>query len=167
MRGKLDSEYASPAESGITPAGAGKTQQRLRAGRLVEDHPRRCGENSADIWGQILAKGSPPQVRGKHHHGQQHIHQPGITPAGAGKTLNVPVVPRKLGDHPRRCGENFDGLIIHPKQIGSPPQVRGKPHSRLSGSAASRITPAGAGKTMSLSPLHAFAKDHPRRCGEN
>ena len=34
-------------------------------------------------------------------------------------------------------------------------------------SALVRITPAGAGKTISLCPDRAIARDHPRRCGEN
>ena len=50
---------------------------------------------------------------------------------------------------------------------GSPPQVRGKPKLADSARAAVGITPAGAGKTTSLSTVIATVRDHPRRCGEN
>ena len=53
----------------------------------------------------------------------------------------------KQKDHPRRCGENFDVFIITSKQIGSPPQVRGKLFVPADITTKSRITPAGAGKT--------------------
>ena len=110
-----------------------------------------------------------------------------ITPAGAGKTLTREAGCDKIKDHPRRCGENHiphrgvyslsgsppqvRGKQPEPKEValkkGSPPQVRGKhsalPHIR----AATRITPAGAGKTVRGNRLPARARDHPRRCGEN
>ena len=50
---------------------------------------------------------------------------------------------------------------------GSPPQVRGKPDGRRVSYAKYRITPAGAGKTISLSRERHMQRDHPRRCGEN
>ena len=70
-------------------------------------------------------------------------------------------------DHPRRCGENrlfFDFAQIHK---GSPPQVRGKLHPRFPDICKGRITPAGAGKTLSDVDRDGNKKDHPRRCGEN
>ena len=50
---------------------------------------------------------------------------------------------------------------------GSPPQVRGK--LRMSGCRliTVRITPAGAGKTLSAVACLNIGEDHPRRCGEN
>ena len=50
---------------------------------------------------------------------------------------------------------------------GSPPQVRGKRRYTIRVSERCRITPAGAGKTGSVSERVKAAKDHPRRCGEN
>ena len=52
-------------------------------------------------------------------------------------------------------------------RIGSPPQVRGKPDEVTAYQADTRITPAGAGKTLTLSLWATLIKDHPRRCGEN
>ena len=74
--------------------------------------------------------------------------QGGITPAGAGKTLHRRGCTARMEDHPRRCGEN---LAIIPRCVhgrGSPPQVRGKPQHKKSRTVTSRITPAGAGKTI-------------------
>ena len=50
---------------------------------------------------------------------------------------------------------------------GSPPQVRGKQLNLTSTTAPLGITPAGAGKTLTLQPPISPIKDHPRRCGEN
>ena len=51
--------------------------------------------------------------------------------------------------------------------VGSPPQVRGKHWRKLRRNAKSRITPAGAGKTMNNLEKRETLRDHPRRCGEN
>ena len=50
---------------------------------------------------------------------------------------------------------------------GSPPQVRGKPKQTFRKPTRSRITPAGAGKTLSAGIGGFLRRDHPRRCGEN
>ena len=70
-----------------------------------------------------------------------------ITPAGAGKTEFAPLSVHVTEDHPRRCGENLNIAIYVLKDIGSPPQVRGKQLAELGEIPAVRITPAGAGKT--------------------
>ena len=51
--------------------------------------------------------------------------------------------------------------------MGSPPQVRGKPHHTQFIRIKLRITPAGAGKTICDSVNRFCIWDHPRRCGEN
>ena len=111
--------------------------------------------------------GSPPQVRGKLcRHGQTRRHD-GITPAGAGKTRRCCAHRPKFQDHPRRCGENGLDRRRDPSGIGSPPQVRGKPKQTFRKPTRSRITPAGAGKTLSAGIGGFLRRDHPRRCGEN
>ena len=113
----------------------------------LQDHPRRCGENISAARRTASRQGSPPQVRGKH--GSAH------------KLCSSP------WDHPRRCGENFKISQIFSYRIGSPPQVRGKQRWFETTSAAWRITPAGAGKTLLNSVSTPPTRDHPRRCGEN
>ena len=55
--------------------------------QLIQDHPRRCGENKEAQAIKVLCTGSPPQVRGKLVHSINAVVRAGITPAGAGKTL--------------------------------------------------------------------------------
>ena len=91
----------------------------------------------------------------------------GITPAGAGKTVFIPVLLKLPQDHPRRCGENDRRNTVEYPMKGSPPQVRGKRVIQWRVVATDRITPAGAGKTR-LKPSNSPQRwDHPRRCGEN
>ena len=133
--------------SRITPAGAGKTQYRPKQAPIVQDHPRRCGENSPMFSSTNHNRGSPPQVRGKP------------------RELEVNFV--RCQDHPRRCGENPDGGAVKCLNIGSPPQVRGKLVGSVFNDGVYRITPAGAGKTLRITIICSDVKDHPRRCGEN
>ena len=90
-----------------------------------------------------------------------------ITPAGAGKTRCLHQPAAVSTDHPRRCGENSTRLCGKKRQHGSPPQVRGKPEGFTKYFTASRITPAGAGKTLTVARSCLASADHPRRCGEN
>ena len=52
-----------------------------------------------------------------------------------------------IRDHPRRCGENNPHFTIIARELGSPPQVRGKREEGIPVRVRQRITPAGAGKT--------------------
>ena len=128
VRGKLTDAVNRDINSRITPAGAGKTRQRLRTGRLVEDHPRRCGENIYQNLLSFRPPGSPPQVRGKLDAVLQLVMGVGITPAGAGKTFVSKTQSGSNQDHPRRCGENPAKSLQVCDAQGSPPQVRGKLH---------------------------------------
>ncbi len=90
-----------------------------------------------------------------------------ITPAGAGKTKIKPTYRPDKTDHPRRCGENDTIISWTAKEIGSPPQVRGKLVCKVFNLLSIRITPAGAGKTGDNPTMPPVPEDHPRRCGEN
>ena len=167
VRGKLLSLQVLFVCTRITPAGAGKTVTRMPKGFWKQDHPRRCGENS-DVASDILGVyGSPPQVRGKLYSNQIANLQSRITPAGAGKTCLRR--PRSIfgKDHPRRCGENAAKVFQRLPYKGSPPQVRGKRFTQNWESLRNRITPAGAGKTVTRAGDTTGETDHPRRCGEN
>ena len=86
MRGKLFPFGLCYRFVRITPAHAGKTH--CNCGRFGRsgNHPRACGENTANSY-HIL-----PHDR--------------ITPAHAGKTSQIFHTSDKLWDHPRACGEN-------------------------------------------------------------
>ena len=106
VRGKLYLQAPLSGFAGITPAGAGKTNQQFRQRNRTEDHPRRCGENLPLLTAARYFLGSPPQVRGKHISKSPFFPSSRITPAGAGKTSPYPTGFRLFWDHPRRCGEN-------------------------------------------------------------
>ena len=116
---------------------------------------------------QIKAQGSPPHLRGKLCILAFRHFKARITPAPAGKTWNSCRFVLAGWDHPRTCGENFPQGRFQVRHLGSPPHLRGKPFKKEIYDAATRITPAPAGKTIFIliSPL--FSRDHPRTCGEN
>ena len=148
VRGKPSCRQVRHIYFRITPAGAGKTFIRWGLRHTIRDHPRRCGENSAQNRNQPSKTGSPPQVRGKRGLAAEPATVCGITPAGAGKTIRSVYVGNCALDHPRRCGENCLNAAWSKARKGSPPQVRGKRHVLLDGEEVGRITPAGAGKTI-------------------
>ena len=167
MRGKQLLLRLSLWQVGITPARAGKTLLKSSRKSWTGDHPRACGENRRLSDNSVQRKGSPPRVRGKlSKNGPRGLHQR-ITPARAGKTVQLRRGARRAADHPRACGENL--LIDTPERPynGSPPRVRGKLRSLLGGTDGSRITPARAGKTLPQLPKGIRTADHPRACGEN
>ena len=167
MRGKRAGKREQRKTSGITPAGAGKTIQRSIKSPPEQDHPRRCGENEQGSGNSVKQAGSPPQVRGKRTRRNDGRGNSGITPAGAGKTHCKTAEKARLQDHPRRCGENASRRREGACNLGSPPQVRGKPKWTDARGLEKRITPAGAGKTHCKTAEKARLQDHPRRCGEN
>ena len=89
-----------------------------------------------------------------------------ITPACAGKSLQLCVSCHWQRDHPRVCGEKFTAAHQIRRAVGSPPRVRGKEFQRLPEGGLHRITPACAGKRQKVKNQKALSKDHPRVCGE-
>ena len=106
-------------------------------------------------------------MRGKHCSRHLCRLQIRITPADAGKTgvSTIDITPST--DHPRGCGENSMGSKTFRGYIGSPPRMRGKPGHTYTATSYGRITPADAGKTLSLHVVSRGVQDHPRGCGEN
>ena len=111
VRGKQTLLGSSTSETGITPAGAGKTRTSPNLYGSTEDHPRRCGENFRGFFRVSAERGSPPQVRGKLTQSSMSILHTGITPAGAGKTSLRQNIYSTMEDHPRRCGENTKKIL--------------------------------------------------------
>ena len=127
VRGKLQSFSMFQVSYRITPAGAGKTSSASTFRLAQQDHPRRCGENLFFGRGSRTPAGSPPQVRGKPALTNAVYTADRITPAGAGKTKTPTSAVLLARDHPRRCGENRQSAGRGLREMGSPPQVRGKP----------------------------------------
>ncbi len=89
MRGKPHRLQPLRQTRRITPADAGKTYFRTACLNFVKDHPRGCGENRLMVLTVTNARGSPPRMRGKHRRVKSNRLNRGITPADAGKTVNV------------------------------------------------------------------------------
>ena len=110
--------------------------------------------------------GSPPHGRGKGMCAFEIIGVARITPAWAGKSVVVCIVPEVERDHPRMGGEKPWNLCLFPVGAGSPPHGRGKVCSMTSPVSVLRITPAWAGKSLSRPLAGVRVRDHPRMGGE-
>ena len=74
------------AEIGITPAHAGNSPSFKGLPTSNWDHPRPCGEQSAQRSFRILVWGSPPPMRGTARQKGGMVVERGITPAHAGNS---------------------------------------------------------------------------------
>ena len=89
-----------------------------------------------------------------------------ITPAYAGKSDKHQAQLVQAEDHPRVCGEKAGRSAEGRSVQGSPPRMRGKERGSTSRQRRKGITPAYAGKRLSLTDPGSAARDHPRVCGE-
>ena len=64
------------------------------------------------------------------------------------------------------CGEKREKGYRGKAPVGSPPHVRGKGQEKGYCAPLRRITPACAGKSVSVGPNNIKKGDHPRMCGE-
>ena len=166
MRGKVLGKLPVHQQQGITPAYAGKRNMRSCSIDRKKDHPRVCGEKCPPLFRGQNTSGSPPRMRGKDLF-QHHVRQVArITPAYAGKRIMTTSKDFGKEDHPRVCGEKCIPLYSSLNSMGSPPRMRGKVSTPVSGSKYLRITPAYAGKRSLPASRPAGGKDHPRVCGE-
>ena len=115
------------------------------------------------LW---MILGSPPPMRGKASISQVQATMGRITPAYAGKRCSYAYKATQNEDHPRLCGEK--GLLGNCQNMGrgSPPPMRGKVYHGYGKEQGQRITPAYAGKRLSMLAIGESLLDHPRLCGE-
>ena len=132
---------------GIIPACAGNTLCLFLDCHCVWDHPRMCGEH---LFGPVMTVwflGSSPHVRGTLMMALYQSAKKGIIPACAGNTGTILRIDKRLGDHPRMCGEHAFFHWFDAPTLGSSPHVRGtleKPFRLRTGHG---IIPACAGNT--------------------
>ena len=133
--------------SGITPAYAGNTLFEYFLKHFVWDHPRLRGEHFHLTHIIFAFQGSPPPTRGTLLIVESLPMRPGITPAYAGNTTELPQYADYNRDHPRLRGEHH--TTVHPAHLylGSPPPTRGTLLVYLNTYFTFRITPAYAGNT--------------------
>ena len=157
------------AQTGVRliPAHAGKTRLELNAHVGTPAHPRSRGENAKDVAIPALQDGSSPLTRGKPRGADRPRSGRWLIPAHAGKTLSWEPPMLVLPAHPRSRGENQNGGPLMMTEYGSSPLTRGKPPTPCELSAGSRLIPAHAGKTASVSRSPPTGAAHPRSRGEN
>ena len=126
VRGKAAKMLGVSTSTGITPACAGKSLSPGSHRDTHRDHPRVCGEKGYYEVDQFGRVGSPPRVRGKDQLMAETYKRRGITPACAGKSLQIAPVQIRSKDHPRVCGEKSTPIFTKSSNRGSPPRVRGK-----------------------------------------
>ena len=105
VRGKVSISDLYLRLQRITPACAGKSAFRVKVSHGCGDHPRVCGEKAASVLLDDVVLGSPPRVRGKALSQYTTTKTAGITPACAGKRVDINTNDGVLEDHPRVCGE--------------------------------------------------------------
>ena len=89
MRGKVCETMKFIPSSRITPAYAGKRRLRLDRSTADGDHPRLCGEKMSLQKTAKRMQGSPPPMRGKEYNGRLFNACYRITPAYAGKRVEL------------------------------------------------------------------------------
>ena len=149
-RGKVLRSSWTICRTGITPAWAGKSMRPRSLGCGQRDHPRVGGEKKPGGTAVQAAPGSPPHGRGKEGAQLAGLLLPGITPAWTGKSAGLALLLPRAGDHPRMGGEKRVRPEVLPSGQGSPPRGRGKVSGKPTGANYARITPAWAGKSISL-----------------
>ena len=142
MRGKVVLSSENPLCRGITPAYAGKRRSIGRLSQPTRDHPRVCGEKSANPKVRDTMEGASPRMRGKvfFFTGASFCAIFFLEPSG-----NLLLEPSGSSWVPP------DGSIFV-FAIGLPPRVRGKAITFREQDSADGITPAYAGKRWT--PCH-------------
>ena len=167
MRGAQISILRTMRLSRIIPAYAGSTEPAHGTGARQEDHPRVCGEHTAEKVTASEALGSSPRMRGARASSRLICLVIRIIPAYAGST-DWPSWWRSIvRDHPRVCGEHRAQRGFVGRQRGSSPRMRGAPRDRTSTALCAGIIPAYAGSTTAHRTNQHIHKDHPRVCGEH
>ena len=165
-RGKVDGPPAQVGRGRITPAQAGRSPYFLYGKKDYKDHPRIGGEKAELTAAVISAMGSPPRRRGKGYREFGIDISDRITPAQAGKSVAPRQKRSALWDHPRVGGEKYSRPSYSRISMGSPPRGRGKVFTRRHDDGVGGITPAWAGKSVTLVKARATKQDHPRVGGE-
>ena len=124
------------------------------------------GEKYTQCAKRLPPWGSPPRGRGKGPEYLDRVQKKRITPAWAGKRSASRCKEKFRWDHPRVGGEKPHRPRNPFSNAGSPPRGRGKAMMNKKVPAATRITPAWAGKSRSPRRTLSRQWDHPRVGGE-
>ena len=134
---------------------------------LVRNHPRSCGKDFSFFRRLLYGRESPPLVRERLPSFLLLLLFVGITPARAGKTILLFFGSSPSGNHPRSCGKDFRHSPVACNVWESPPLVRERPVYPRHEVKPRGITPARAGKTVTICSYILFCGNHPRSCGKD
>ena len=149
-RGRHKQSFQGDGDVRLTPACAGKTLTSTGRNWKPTAHPRMRGEDVSRPSPSRFTFGSPPHARGRLRPRQRRMALDRLTPACAGKTPGTNTAPPANPAHPRMRGED-GGIAVFGSGIdGSPPHARGRHGSLRRLVLRPRLTPACAGKTISL-----------------
>ena len=167
MRGAQRTTLDYTSQKRIIPADAGSTSVLIFQRPMSQDHPRGCGEHSAEIGVFPSSPGSSPRMRGAQYQCRFDQILCRIIPADAGSTYGRARPWCRYRDHPRGCGEHLSwGRKVYPA-MGSSPRMRGARPGVVAALVAGGIIPADAGSTWRWSHCRPAGQDHPRGCGEH
>ena len=155
------------AGSGLIPAHAGKTPERVPVAMPARAHPRSRGENNSLRVVPVVGVGSSPLTRGKHKVRIFEQLRLRLIPAHAGKTRSSLARSDQPWAHPRSRGENEVAGSSPVGGAGSSPLTRGKPEMGRLPRRTPGLIPAHAGKTRRSLSTAKTARAHPRSRGEN
>ena len=189
LRGKLLDHDTALTRHRSIPAPAGETDVWGGFTRLLQVHPRACGETRKAYGYGSVPEGSIPAPAGETEYtylpdpgsevhpracgGNGSLHAPGCSTIGpsprlAGETIGSPRQRRFPTVHPRACGGN--GVHVSPgsgKRGPSPPPAGGNGSLHAARVLHDRSIPAPAGETIGSPRQRRFPTVHPRACGGN
>ena len=164
-RGRLRQSLCTLLPLRTIPACAGETFHRFLHWLIVGDHPRMRGGDFPEEAAAIEGEGPSPHARGRLiGEGWRSEHR-GTIPACAGETGLCPVRTRRLRDHPRMRGGDFDIAAMDRMIMGPSPHARGRREQRLIPLVRYGTIPACAGETPDDNVICSGHRDHPRMRG--
>ena len=144
----------------------GKAALQLQTSDLDGNHPCICGEKRLECSQKNFTPESPLHMRGKEPFFRLLVFDVRITPAYAGKSVCVGDSHFAQGNHPCICGEKVYKDVVRAAKLESPLHMRGKDHRKRRIKIGVRITPAYAGKSISITCTIVSSQNHPCICGE-
>ena len=114
-----------PRGAGIIPARAGFTLTARADADGAQDHPRSRGVYFRGFRWILMRIGSSPLARGLLGGAGITVAVPGIIPARAGFTSNIPQIVARNEDHPRSRGVYWICGVLSVILVGSSPLARG------------------------------------------
>jgi len=153
-------------DRGLTPAGAGTSSTPPPAIGTAWTHHRWRGDFVSRAASVAPDVDSPPLARGLRFEGGERRPRRGLTPAGAGTSLNAATPPAPMRTHPRWRGDFHPACCVQGDAVDSPPPARGLHRRERRRWRHEGLTPAGAGTSNRPCRRERCRRTHPRWRGD-